>query len=253
MKLISWNVNGIRSVYNKGFLEWFTKESPNILCLQETKAQFDQFPLEVRELSNHSISHSSAEKKGYSGVATISREKLLDTQKLEEKIFDDEGRVLIHELEDFFLLNCYFPNGQRDHNRVPYKLEFCDSILKRMNELRKKKEIIITGDFNTAHKEIDLANPKTNKNTTGFLPVEREWMDKFIGNGYVDIFRELNPQATGAYTWWSNRPGVRERNIGWRIDYFFITPGLRDRVKSATILPNIKGSDHCPIVLELKK
>lgn len=253
MKLISWNVNGIRSVYNKGFLEWFTKESPNILCLQETKAQFDQFPLEIREMSNHSIFHSSAEKKGYSGVATISCEKLLDTQKLEERIFDDEGRVLIHELKDFYLLNCYFPNGQRDHNRVPYKLEFCESILKRMNELKKKKEIIITGDFNTAHTEIDLANPKTNKNTTGFLPIEREWMDKFMANGYVDIFRELNPGVTGAYTWWSNRPGVRERNIGWRIDYFFITPGLRERVKSATILPQVRGSDHCPIVLELKK
>src|SRR5690606_26364843 len=181
--------------------------------LQETKAQFDQFPLEIREMSNHSIFHSSAEKKGYSGVATFSSEKLLDTKKLEEKIFDDEGRVLIHELEDFYLFNCYFPNGQRDHNRVPYKLEFCESILKRMNELKKKKEIIITGDFNTAHTEIDLANPKTNKKTTGFLPIEREWMDKFISNGYIDIFRELNPGVTGAYTWWSNRPGVRERNI----------------------------------------
>lgn len=251
MKLISWNVNGIRSVYTKGFLEWFATESPNILCLQETKAQFDQFPLEIREMNNHSIFHSSAVKKGYSGVATISSEKLLDTKKLDEAIIDDEGRVLIHEYEDFFLLNCYFPNGQRDHNRVPYKLEFCDSILKRMNELRKKKEIIITGDFNTAHKEIDLANPKTNKNTTGFLPIERAWMDTFIANGYVDIFRELNPEVTGAYTWWSNRPGVRERNIGWRIDYFFITPGLRSRVKSARILPSVKGSDHCPVVLEL--
>jgi exodeoxyribonuclease-3 len=252
MKLISWNVNGIRSVYNKGFVEWFSKESPDILCLQETKADFEQFPLELRQMQDHAIFHSSAEKKGYSGVATFSRSKLLDTKKIEKHCFDSEGRVLIHEFHDFFLLNCYFPNGQRDHNRVPFKMEFCDLVLARMNELKKIKPVIITGDFNTAHTEIDLANPKTNKKTTGFLPEERAWMDKFIGEGYIDIFRQLHPQETGAYTWWSNRPGVRARNIGWRIDYFFITPELLPRVKSASILPLVMGSDHCPIVLELK-
>ena len=252
MKLISWNVNGIRSVYNKGFLEWFTKESPDILCLQETKANYDQFPLEIREMKEHEISHSSAEKKGYSGVATFSREKILDTKNIEKHLFDSEGRVLIHEMQDFYLLNCYFPNGQRDHKRVPFKLEFCDDILAKMNELRKKKPIIITGDFNTAHKEIDLANPKTNKNTTGFLPNERAWMDKFIGEGYIDIFRHLHPEQAGAYTWWSNMPGVRARNVGWRIDYFFISPELLPRVKDAYIKPDVMGSDHCPIVLELK-
>lgn len=251
MKLISWNVNGIRSVYNKGFLEWFTKESPDILCLQETKANYDQFPQEIREMKDHEISHSSAEKKGYSGVATFSREKILDTKKLENHSFDSEGRVLIHEYKDFFLLNCYFPNGQRDHNRVPYKLEFCDDVLAKMNKLRKKKPVIITGDFNTAHKEIDLANPKTNHKTTGFLPVERAWMDKFIAEGYVDVFRHLNPEVTGAYTWWSNMPGVRDRNVGWRIDYFFVTKDLLPKIKSASIQPMVKGSDHCPVVLEL--
>jgi len=251
MKLISWNVNGIRSVYNKGFVEWFTRQSPDILCLQETKADFEQFPLEIREMKEHAISHSSADKKGYSGVATFSREKILDTKKLEKHLYDSEGRVLIHELNDFFLLNCYFPNGQRDHNRVPFKLDFCDEVLAKMNELRKKKPIIITGDFNTAHREIDLANPKTNKNTTGFLPNERAWMDKFISQGYVDVFRHLYPEKTGAYTWWSNRPGVRDRNIGWRIDYFFVSTELLPRVTDAKILCEIKGSDHCPIVLEL--
>lgn len=251
MKLISWNVNGIRSVYNKGFLEWFTKESPDILCLQETKAQFDQFPLELREMKDHAISYSSAEKKGYSGVATFSREKVLDTKNFEKHLFDCEGRVLIHEFESFYLLNCYFPNGQRDHNRVPYKLQFCEDIQVKVNELRKIKPVIITGDFNTAHTEIDLANPKTNKNTTGFLPNERAWMDRFIADGWVDIYRHLHPQVSGAYTWWSNRPGVRARNIGWRIDYFFISPDLLPRVKSADIYPNVMGSDHCPIVLEL--
>ena len=251
MKLISWNVNGIRSVYNKGFVEWFTRQSPDILCLQETKADFEQFPLEIREMKEHAISHSSADKKGYSGVATFSREKILDTKKLEKHLYDSEGRVLIHELNDFFLLNCYFPNGQRDHNRVPFKLDFCDEVLAKMNELRKKKPIIITGDFNTAHREIDLANPKTNKNTTGFLPNERAWMDKFISQGYVDVFRHLYPEKTGAYTWWSNRPGVRDRNIGWRIDYFFVSTELLPRVTDAKILCEIKGSDHCSIVLEL--
>lgn len=251
MKLISWNVNGIRSVYNKGFLEWFTRESPEIVCLQETKADYEQFPLEIREMKEHEIFHSSAEKKGYSGVATFSREKILDTKKLEKHCFDSEGRVLIHELENFFLLNCYFPNGQRDHNRVPFKLEFCDEVLARMEELKKIKPVIITGDFNTAHKEIDLANPKTNQKTTGFLPHERAWVDKFIAAGYIDIYRYLNPEKAGAYTWWSNRPGVRERNIGWRIDYFFITPDLLPHVKNATIQPEVKGSDHCPITLEL--
>lgn len=251
MKLISWNVNGIRSVYNKGFLEWFTRESPDILCLQETKANFDQFPSELKQMQEHAISHSSAEKKGYSGVATFSREKILDTKKIEKHCFDAEGRVLIHEFKDFFLLNCYFPNGQRDHKRVPFKLEFCDDVLTKMNELKKIKPIIITGDFNTAHTEIDLANPKTNKKTTGFLPVERAWMDKFIQEGYIDIFRHLNPDKVGAYSWWSNFAGARERNIGWRIDYFFITPELLPRVKSASIQPEVKGSDHCPVVLEL--
>lgn len=252
MKLISWNVNGIRAVYKKGFLEWFTKESPDILCLQEIKADLEQFPAEIIEKKDYEIFHSSAEKKGYSGVATFSREKFLDTKKFEKKIYDDEGRVLIHEHSDFFLVNCYFPNGSRDHSRVPFKMSFCDDVLERINKLQQIKPVIITGDFNTAHTEIDLANPKTNTKTTGFLPLEREWMNKFTSQGWVDIYRHLNPGKTGAYTWWSNRPTVRERNIGWRIDYFFVSPGLMNRVKGAEILPAVIGSDHCPIVLELK-
>jgi exodeoxyribonuclease-3 len=251
MKLISWNVNGIRSVFNKGFLEWFTRESPDIVCLQETKADFDQFPIELRQIKGHEVFYSCADKKGYSGVATFSRAKFLDTKKFEKKIYDSEGRVLIHELEDFFLVNCYFPNGQRDHKRVPFKMDFCEDILSHLKVLRKQKPVIITGDFNTAHTEIDLANPKSNKKTTGFLPQERAWMDKFIHEGFVDIYRHLHPNQTGAYTWWSNRPGVRSRNIGWRIDYFFISPELLPRVKSARIQSQVMGSDHCPIVLEL--
>ena len=253
MKLISWNVNGIRSVHNKGFLEWITRESPDILCLQETKADISQFPPSILEHEHYTCHSSSAVKKGYSGVATLSRQKILDTKKVEKEEYDSEGRVLIHEFEDFFLLNCYFPNGQRDHKRVPFKLAFCDYVLSKMNELRKKKPIIITGDFNTSHTEIDLANPKTNKKTTGFLPEERAWMDKFIGEGYVDIFRHLHPGKEGAYTWWSQmNPSIRERNIGWRLDYFFVSSELVSRVESAEILCDVKGSDHCPVSLVLK-
>jgi exodeoxyribonuclease III len=251
MKLISWNVNGIRAVYKKGFVEWITKESPDILCLQETKASFEQFPTELTESSVYEISHSSAVKKGYSGVATFCREKILDTKKFEKELYDSEGRVLIHEFKDFFLVNAYFPNGSRDHHRVPYKMKFCEDMLKKINKLQEKKPVIITGDFNTAHTAIDLANPKTNTKTTGFLPEERAWMDKIVSQGWIDIYRHLHPNKTGAYTWWSNRPTVRERNIGWRIDYFFISPALLKRVKRAEILPMIKGSDHCPILLEI--
>ncbi len=253
MKLISWNVNGIRAVHNKGFVEWFTTESPDILCLQETKADLEQFPAAVFSLDSYKVFNSSAQKKGYSGVATISRKKFLDTKKMENPDFDNEGRVLIHELDDFFLVNCYFPNGQRDHKRVPFKLDFCEEILKKINKLKKIKPVIITGDFNTAHTEIDLANPKGNKNTTGFLPNERAWMDKFIAQGWVDIFRHLHPDQKGAYTWWSQlRADVRARNIGWRIDYFFVSDDLLPRIKRAEILSDVMGSDHCPVLLELK-
>lgn len=252
MKLISWNVNGIRAVYKKGFLEWFTTESPDILCLQEIKANFDQFPPELAKTTDYEISHSSANKKGYSGVATFSREKILDTKKFQKELYDSEGRVLIHELKDFFLVNCYFPHGSRDHSRVPFKMLFCEDFLKKVNSLKKKKPVIITGDINIAHKEIDLANPKSNLKTSGFLPIEREWMDKLLSQGWVDIYRHLHPEKKGAYTWWSHRPGVREKNIGWRIDYFIISQELVNNVKRVEIHPQVMGSDHCPILLELK-
>ena len=252
MKLISWNVNGIRAVYKKGFPEWFSKESPDILCLQEIKATSDQIPAELWNIPGYEISCSSADKKGYSGVATFSRENFLDTKKFGKKLYDSEGRVLIHELKDFFLVNAYFPNGSRDHSRVPFKMEFCDQMLAKISQLQEIKPVIITGDFNTAHTEIDLANPKSNSKTTGFLPIERAWMDQFMSQGWVDIFRLKHPDQKGAYTWWSNRPTVRQRNIGWRIDYFFICPALVKRVKRVEILADIQGSDHCPILLEIK-
>jgi exodeoxyribonuclease-3 len=252
MKIISWNVNGIRSVYKKGFVEWFTKSSPDILCLQETRAALSQFPTELLHINRFEVHSAEAVKKGYSGVATWSRQKILDTKKLDNKTFDSEGRTLIHEFEDFYLMNCYFPNGQRDHSRVPFKLKYCQAIQKKVKLLRRDKPVIITGDFNTAHHPIDLANPVANKNTTGFLLPEREWHDEFIQNGMIDIYRELHPKTAGAYTWWSNRAGCRERNIGWRIDYFFISPDLKNKVKKAEILDSVVGSDHCPILLDLR-
>jgi exodeoxyribonuclease III len=253
MRIISWNVNGIRSVFNKGFLEWITKESPDILCIQETKAQPDQFPKEILELKQYEIYHSYAHKKGYSGVTTFSKKKFLDTKKSNIEAFDSEGRVLIHEADHFFLVNSYFPHGQRDHQRIPFKLEFCQEMQKILTRLKNKKPVIITGDFNISHKEIDIANPKGNKNTSGFLPEERSWMDHFVDQGWIDTFRHLHPEQSGAYTWWSKlNPSIRERNIGWRLDYFFISPDLHSHLKSAEILSEIKGSDHCPVLLELK-
>jgi exodeoxyribonuclease-3 len=211
----------------------------------------EQFPHDVKNLLNFELHSAQAQKKGYSGVATFSRQKILDTKKLGDNSFDNEGRTLIHDLGWSYLLNCYFPNGQRDHNRVPYKLDYCRGIQKKIRLLRKKKPVIITGDFNTAHHPIDLANPVSNKDTTGFLLPERAWVDGFVKDGMIDIFRHKNPELAGAYTWWSNRPGCRARNVGWRIDYFFISPELLPAVKKTTIHHDVLGSDHCPISLEL--
>lgn len=251
MRIFSWNVNGIRSVHKKGFLEWFAMSSPDILCLQETRASWEQFPEDLKNLPVETIEAAYADRLGYSGVATFSKEKFLDTKKLAQPDFDSEGRTLIHDVGPFYLLNCYFPNGQRDHNRVPFKLDYCRTIEKKVSDLKKIKPVIITGDFNTAHHPIDLANPKTNKNTTGFLPHERKWVDDFIELGMVDIFRHFNPEQSGAYTWWSNRPGCREKNIGWRIDYFFVTKDILPAIKKASIHPLVMGSDHCPIEVEI--
>ncbi len=250
MKIFSWNVNGIRSVYQKGFLEWFTRTSPDILCLQETRANIDQFPPELVNFKNISLHYATAQKKGYSGVATWSREKNIDTFFLGKKSFDIEGRTLIQEFKKFYLINAYFPNGQRDHARVPYKMEFTDEIFEKTQELRKKKPVIITGDFNTAHHPIDLARPKSNIKTTGFLEIERAYHDKLEKNGLVDAFRYFNPEKI-QYTWWSQRAGCREKNVGWRIDYFIVDKKLLKDIKACEIHDHILGSDHCPISLTI--
>ncbi len=256
MKIACWNINGIRAVLKKDFLKWVSKFSPEIICLQETKVNPDTLPREVNPLKGYKSYFSFAQKKGYSGVAILVKE---DTNliKIENGIgvdkFDDEGRTLIAHFDNFILFCCYFPNGQRDHNRVPYKLEYSDEVANLAIKYKKKykKEIIVCGDYNTAHHEIDLANPKTNTKTTGFLPIEREWMTKFENLGFTDAFRVFTPEENGHYTWWTYRNNCRERNIGWRIDYFFVTNKILKEVKKCYHLPKVLGSDHCPIVMEL--
>ncbi len=253
MKLISWNVNGLRAATRHGFVETINQLKPDILCLQETKLQEDQIPDEVKNLSMFQQYWNFAQKKGYSGVATFSR---LPATKVEKSMgiekFDVEGRVLITYFDSFVLFNIYFPNGQRDHGRVDYKLEFYAELLKIVNALRDRGEkVIITGDFNTAHKEIDLKNPKSNQNTSGFLPQERAWIDRYLQEGWIDTFRHFYPELADQYTWWSYRFNARKRNIGWRIDYFMVSENLLPYLKSAFILPEIMGSDHCPIGIEL--
>ena len=253
-RLVSWNVNGIRACAKKGFVEFVTKNKPDILCLQEIKALADQFPEEVLNLKKYHQYINPAVKKGYSGVSVFTKEEPLKViDKLGVKKFDDEGRTLILEFKDFVLFNCYFPNGQRDLGRVPFKLEYYNEILKRYKKyIKAGQNVIITGDFNTAHKPIDLANPKANKKSTGFREEERVWIDKYLKAGMVYALRIKNPDTEGVYSWWTYRGDCRERNIGWRIDYFMINEELTTSVKSFRHLPEVMGSDHCPIELALK-
>ena len=252
--LVSWNVNGIRACTNKGFAKWLSDYSPDIIGLQEIKAEKNQFPPEIFEITDYNFYINPAEKKGYSGVAVFCKEK--PTKKIDRlgiEKFDREGRTLICEFKKFVFINCYFPNGQRDHARVDFKLEFYQAILDiYQSYVKKGKKVILTGDFNTAHREIDLSNPKANKNTTGFLPREREWMDTYLDAGMVDALRLKQPDNKDIYSWWTYRNNCRERNIGWRIDYFMTSPDLKKDIKACHHLTDVLGSDHCPIVLELK-
>lgn len=253
IQIATWNVNGIRSAQSKGFVKWLHDLDADFVCLQEIKAKPEQLNEELLKPKGYTSFWNPAEKPGYSGVAIYSkREPLNVIAGIGVPEFDREGRVLILEYPDFNVISSYFPNSQRDHARLPYKLEFCKQILKYLERERKKgKNTIITGDFNIAHTEIDLKNPKSNQKNAGFLPEERAWMEAFIKNGYVDTFRVFE-KGGGHYTWWSNRPGVRARNIGWRLDYAFMNPEHADRLKSAKHLPEVMGSDHCPVVIGLK-
>jgi exodeoxyribonuclease III len=252
MKLVSWNVNGIRAIDKKGFFTWFQQEIPDILCIQEIKADPDQFPPHLRNTPKYHISINSAERKGYSGVATYSKTQPKDVKKgFGFEKFDTEGRIIISDYSDFVLFNIYFPNGKKNQERLDYKLDFYDTFLAYADNLKAEgKNIVVCGDFNTAHKEIDLARPKENEHISGFLPVERAWMDTFISHGYVDTFRQFNKEPE-QYTWWSMRTRARERNVGWRLDYFFVNKEFMPHVKNAYIYSDVMGSDHCPVGIEI--
>ena len=252
IRILSWNVNGIRAAHRKGFLDWLKKEQPDILCIQETKAHPEQLPDELLNVEGYRSYFSSAVKKGYSGVAIYTKIEPKSVKKgfgIEK--FDSEGRILIAEYPEFILFNIYYPNGKAREERLNYKMEFYDAFLKYVDKLKKKgKNIIVCGDVNTAHKEIDIARPKENEKISGFLPKEREWIDKFLSHGYLDTFRMFN-QEQDNYTWWDLMTRARERNVGWRIDYFYISESLKKKIKDAFIMPDVMGSDHCPIGIEI--
>ena len=253
IRIYSWNVNGIRAIHKKGFLEWLNEDHPDILCIQETKANLDQLPKKLVNVDGYKSYFNSAERKGYSGVGLYSS---LKPKKIDNgfgiKKFDMEGRVQIADYDDFVLFNIYFPNGKMSDERLKYKLDFYDAFLDHANNLRDEgRNIVICGDVNTAHNEIDLAHPKENSKISGFLPVERAWIDKFLENGYVDTFRMFN-QEPEQYTWWSYRTKARDRNVGWRLDYFFVNEEFKNNIKASYILSDVMGSDHCPIGIEIE-
>lgn len=251
MNIISWNVNGIRAINRKGNFQWLIDKKADIFCLQETKAHVDQLEDGIRNIPEYqSFFVSPAEKKGYSGVAVYTKVKPLSVEfGLGVDGFDSEGRLIQVEYKDFFLLNGYFPNGGGGPDRLKYKLEYYDVFLKHVVKLKKKKAVIFCGDINTAHEEIDLARPKANEKNTGFLPEERAWIDEVINHGFVDIFRFLNPRKKDIYTYWDMKTSSRDRNVGWRIDYFFISQDIVSKVKDTIIHDEVLGSDHCPIEL----
>lgn len=252
--IYSWNVNGIRAAQRKGLLDWLRQTDPDIFCVQETKANPDQLEEALRTPNGYTSFWASADRPGYSGVALFSKTSPKSIQVgLGLPEFDSEGRTIVAHYDDFVLISAYFPNGGRDNSRVPFKMRYKAEFLKFCDALRAAgRPVIFVGDINTAHRDIDLARPKQNQKTTGFLPEERAWIDEVVGAGYLDIFRELNPDRTGAYTWWAQITNSRENNVGWRIDTFFISPDLRERVMDAAIHAEILGSDHCPVSLTLR-
>ena len=255
MKIISWNTNGLRATAKQGFfMPLFKEEKPDILCLQETKAEPEQLTEETRNVSGYYsyFSHSKI-KKGYSGVAIYTKEKPKEIfYGMGVKKFDDEGRLVGIKLKNFTVITGYFPNGGQGPHRLKYKLEFYDAFLKFISKLRKKGEhVVFCGDVNTAHEAIDLAHPKENEKNTGFLPIERAWISKVIKNNFIDIFRKFYPNKIKAYTYWDQKTHARNRNVGWRLDYFFASSEIVPKIKKTGILSDYYGSDHCPIWLEI--
>jgi exodeoxyribonuclease-3 len=247
-------VNGIRAAYRKGLLEWIRKDSPDILCLQEIKASCEQLPKDLCDIPGYEPYFTSAEERtGYSGVALYTR---AHPEKVDYGIgidrFDTEGRTMIAHYPDFVLCNIYFPNGKASPERLRYKMDYYEEFLRYVNELRSKgRSVVICGDINTAHKEIDIARPKDNMKRSGFLPEEREWMDRLVANGFIDTFREQHPGEV-KWSWWDQKTRARERNVGWRIDYFFVSADLMPRVSNSFIEDQVTGSDHCPVGIEME-
>ena len=249
MKLLSWNVNGLRSCLGKGFLDFFQGVGADAFCLQETKLQPHQIQL---DLPGYHIYWNSAQKKGYSGTALITRqEPLAVTYGIGAEEHDTEGRVITAEYEPFYLVCCYTPNSQDGLKRLDYRMEWEDDLREYLMSLDRHKPVIYCGDLNVAHREIDLKNPKTNRNNAGFTDQEREKMTALLSSGFTDSFRFLYPDVTGVYSWWSYRFNARKNNAGWRIDYFIVSDRLQDKIKRAEILTTVEGSDHCPVLLEL--
>ena len=250
--LISWNVNGIRAVLKKDFSQWFAETAPDVLCLQETKAREEQVELPLEFAGYHQF-WNAAEKPGYSGTLILSKEKPLSVVNgigIEEH--DTEGRVITAEYEDYYLVTVYTPNAQNALKRIEYRMSWDEAFLAYCQKLEKSKPVIFCGDLNVAHREIDLARPKENRKNPGFSDQERSAFDKIVNAGFLDTFRHFHPDTTEAYSWWSYRAGARARNVGWRIDYFCASASLADKLESASILDQVLGSDHCPVVLQLK-
>ncbi|MFF2533794.1 exodeoxyribonuclease III [Brevibacillus sp. NPDC058079] len=251
MKLISWNVNGLRACVNKGFYDYFKEANADIFCLQETKLQEGQIEMEIGEEYHQYWNY--AEKKGYSGTAIFTRMEPLSVRYGLEEDHEPEGRIITLEFHDFYLVTVYTPNAKRDLSRLDYRLEWEDQFRNYILQLDAKKPVVVCGDLNVAHQEIDLKNAKSNRNNSGFTPEEREKMTSLLAAGFVDTYRYFYPDQTDAYTWWSFMPKVRERNIGWRIDYFLASERLAPSLLGAGIDSQVMGSDHCPVVLELGK
>lgn len=252
IEIISWNVNGIRAVANKEALKWIDERQTDILCLQEIKALEEQIPQDLFAKKYQESFVNSATKKGYSGTMTWSTLQSDYHSTCDHVDTTAEGRIVEMHYGDIALFNVYFPNGQKDEERLAHKMKFYDNFLAHCEALRKEgKSIIICGDVNTAHKEIDLKNPKANSKTSGFLPIEREWIDKLLDHGYIDTFRYVNGDEADRYSWWSYRASARVNNVGWRIDYFFISEDLAENLEDAFILDYIEGSDHCPVGIRL--
>ena len=250
MKLISWNVNGLRAAIGKGFMDTFAQLDADAFCLNETKLQPGQIEL---DLPGYHQYWNSAEKKGYSGVAVFTRQEPLSVRYgIGVDEFDHEGRVLTLEMPQFYLVSCYTPNSQDGLKRLEYRMRWEDAFLSYLKSLEREKPVVLCGDLNVAHQEIDIKNPKSNRMNAGFTDQEREKMTRLLNAGFVDTFRALHPDETGAYSWWSYRFHARENNAGWRIDYFIVSNALKDKLQDSVIYPEIMGSDHCPVGLMLK-